>query len=126
MVSEEVRRLAPSSRVAVIFDLDSTLFCVSPRTRAILRRLGSEPEFQRKYPAEAEVMRTIDVHPTDWGVRAVLERENILPSLEFFLEIRGYWKHHFFSSEFLEHDEIYPSANEYVSHLHSLVRRQDA
>lgn len=108
-------------RVAVIFDLDSTLFCVSPRTQSILRRLSQEPEFQKQFALESEILRDVEVLPTDWGVRAVLERVLVeTPKLEFFLAVRDYWHQNFFSNHHLDQDILYPSANEYVRQLHSL------
>lgn len=122
-VAEFVRAHAMTSKVAVIFDLDSTLFNVSPRTQTILRRLGRDPAFMEKFAREAEILRDVEVLPTDWGVREVLSRTSIQPSLELFESIRLYWRTHFFSSHDLHEDHIYPSANEYVRHLESLGAR---
>lgn len=119
-VSEHVSREARRSRVAVIFDLDSTLFCVSPRTQHILRSLGEQPEFSSQHGAVAEVLRKIDVLPTDYSVREVLARTSVEPHPEVVEAIRAHWKKYFFSSEFLDRDILYPSANEYVNHLHEL------
>lgn len=120
-VSEHVRTHARTSKVTVIFDLDSTLFSVSPRTQHILRQLASEPDFATQFAREAEILRSVKVLPTDWGVRAVLEREKVMnSSIEFFKAVRDYWGKHFFSSGFLDRDDMYPSANEYVNHLHAL------
>lgn len=119
-VTEHLREHARMSRVAVVFDLDSTLFCVSPRTQAILRRLGADQKFREKFTAEALVLSDIEVLPSDWGVRAALERAKIGSSLDFFKEVRNYWRTHFFSSNDLHEDHIYPSANEYVRLVQSL------
>lgn len=120
-VSEFVRTQAKSSRVAVIFDLDSTLFCVSSRTQNILRRLGSEPAFRAQFAAASDVLMNVEVLPTDWGVKQVLERAKMpVDSAELVRAVRNYWRKHFFSSHDLHHDIIYPSANEYVRHLHKL------
>lgn len=119
-VSEHVAREARKSRVAVIFDLDSTLFCVSPRTQHILRSLGEQPEFSSKHGPVAEVLRKIEVLPSDYSVREVLARSHARPDPEVADAIRAHWKKYFFSSEFLDRDRLYPSANEYVNHLHDL------
>ncbi len=116
-VSDFVKSHAPSSRVAVIFDLDSTLFCVSPRTEAILRRLGSEEFFKSQFETAAETLRNIRVLPTDWGIKALMQRHEPSGPIELFHAIRDFWKKHFFSSDYLDQDEIYPLANEYVRHL---------
>lgn len=115
-----VQKQAPPARVAVVFDLDSTLFCVSPRTQAILRRLGQDQEFSSRNGALAKVLRDIEILPTDWGIRAALERAGAPGELTLFKEVRDYWRSRFFTNHFLEHDTIYPSANEYVCHLHRL------
>lgn len=130
-VAEFVRSESQASRVAVIFDLDSTLFCVSPRTENILRRLAEEPEFRSKFAIEAEILKSVVVLPSDWGIRQVLEREIFketfsnekrpsIAQMEIFKAVRDYWRRYFFSSYDLDKDTIYPSANEYVRHLHSL------
>ncbi len=119
-VTQHLREHARSMRVAVVFDLDSTLFCVSPRTQAILRRLGADETFRARFSAESIVLSNIEVLPSDWGVRTVLERARIGSSLDFFREVRDYWRTHFFSSGDLHEDHIYPSANEYVRLVQSL------
>jgi hypothetical protein len=108
------------SGVAVVFDLDSTLFCVSPRTQAILRQLGGQSEFGGSYAEASEILRNIEVLPTDWGIRAALERTKVKGPVELFHKVRNYWRDHFFTNHFLEYDHIYPSANEYVRHLSDL------
>lgn len=119
-IAEHVETHAASSKVAVIFDLDSTLFSVSPRTQSILRELSKSEDFRTKYAAEASVLEAVEVLPTDWGVREPLSRYPISGSLEFALEVRAFWRKHFFSSPFLDKDEIYPAADEYVRHLKAL------
>ncbi|HMN68242.1 MAG TPA: HAD family hydrolase [Bdellovibrionales bacterium] len=117
-VAEHVRTHSGQARVAVVFDLDSTLFCVSSRTESILRELAAEPGIRDRFPREAALLKDIRVLPSDWGVRSVLERTLTQSSIEFFKEVRGYWGKHFFSSRFLDRDTIYPSAPEYVKRLH--------
>jgi phosphoserine phosphatase len=112
--------VASHKRVAVVFDLDSTLFCVSPRTQAILRQLGNQEEFGTKHAELAETLKEIEVLPTDWGIRQALERAKAKGSHELLREIRNYWGQHFFANHFLDRDLIYPAANEYVRHLKRL------
>lgn len=119
-ISEHVRATAPNRRVAVIFDLDSTLFCVSPRIQHILRLLANHPEFSVKYKEESAILRDIEVLPTDWGVRTVLERTGMTAAPELVRRIRNFWGQHFFSNDHLDKDIIYPAANDYVRHLHGL------
>lgn len=119
-ISQFVTQEAKTSRVAVIFDLDSTLFCVSPRTQEILRRLGHAPEFDAQFSEASEILRNIEVLPTDWGIRGALQRQKLIATDELIKTVRDYWRKHFFAGAFLDYDTIYPSANEYVRHLHEL------
>lgn len=119
-VSEFVRSQARESKVAVIFDLDSTLFSVGPRTQAILRRLAEEENFRSQYETVAEWLKGVEVKASDWGIKALIERHSVSGPVEMFHAIRDFWKRHFFSSDFLHHDEIYPLANDYVRHLKDL------
>lgn len=116
-VSEFVKSHAPAARVAVIFDLDSTLFEVSSRTREILRQLGARPEFRSRFETASETLRGIEVLPTDWGIKSLLTRYQSLASDGLVKQVRDFWRKHFFSSHFLHHDEIHPFADEYVRHL---------
>lgn len=115
-----MEQAAKASKVAVIFDLDSTLFCVSPRTQAILRTLGEELDFTQRQAELSELLRNVEVLPTDWGIRTVLERSKAQAPIEVFKEVRNYWRTHFFANHYLDKDTIYPAANEYVRHLHDL------
>jgi FMN phosphatase YigB (HAD superfamily) len=119
-VATHVETHAASSKVAVIFDLDSTLFSVSPRTQTILRELSKDVNFRERYAANAAILEAIEVLPTDWGIREVLVRQKLEWSSAFAEEVRLYWRKHFFSSPLLDHDEIYPLADEYVRHLKEL------
>lgn len=116
-VSDERAR---QNRVAVVFDLDSTLFCVSPRSTHILHSLGAAPEFQQAHPEVAAVLREIEVLPTDWGVKSAVQRARIQGEMSLFVKIRDYWREHFFSDHHLHHDRVYPGALEYVRHLHDI------
>lgn len=119
-VTEHLREHAGKARIAVVFDLDSTLFNVSPRTQTILRRLGADEEFRAQFAAESAILSNIEVLPSDWGVKQAIERTKMPGSLELFHTIRDYWRKHFFSSNDLLEDHIYPSANEYVRLVQSL------
>lgn len=116
-VSEFVKN---QQNVAVVFDLDSTLFEVSRRTQAILQRLGEQSEFKSKFETAANTLRTIEVLPTDWGIKALLTRYQSLGASELIHQVRDYWRKHFFSSHFLDQDAIHPLADEYVRHLANL------
>lgn len=122
-ISEHIRTEAMDKKVAVVFDLDSTLFCVSPRIQHILRLLSQDPEFAVTYKEPSAILRNIEVIPTDWGVRTVLERTGMSATPELVRRVRSFWSRHFFSNHHLDKDIIYPGANDYVRHLHGLGAR---
>lgn len=101
-------------RVAVVFDLDSTLFCVSPRTQAILHEFIQTEEFKSRFPMEIELLRKVELRPTDWGLKQALERHRAPVHPEFFAALKKFWGRNFFSSKFLHHDSVYPEANTFV------------
>lgn len=102
-----------------VFDLDSTLFCVSPRSQQILRDLAEELEFKRRYPSETEKLKVIEALPTDWGIRMMLERSKIHSTIGFFEEVRSYWVEHFFSNDYLKYDIPYEGAVEFVNYVYA-------
>jgi hypothetical protein len=101
----------------VVFDLDSTLFNVSTRTQKIIFDFCSTPEFLKKYSAEIASLKMIQVLAKDWGLREPLERHAIRGTIGFFEDLRLYWRHHFFSNEYLRYDIPYEGALEYVNSL---------
>jgi hypothetical protein len=119
-ISNFVKTHSAAGPVAVVFDLDSTLFCVSPRSQLILRELAADPEFAKLHSAEAEVLKSIEVRAEDWGIRSALMRTQMPVEIEVLNKIRLYWRERFFSSRHLDADLLYPSALEYVQHLKSL------
>jgi len=102
-------------KTAVVFDLDSTLFNVSPRTQHILDKLSADPDFIKTYPSEAEQLKSVRVVPTDWGIRTALERSGLKATLGFFERVREHWMSLFFSSDYLMVDEPYEGAVEFVN-----------
>lgn len=112
--------LQPSQSIQTVFDLDSTLFCVSFRTQRILREFGEDKEFKKIYSTETEVLRNIEVLPEDWGIRAALTRTKMKASIDFFEEVRKYWALRFFSNDYLKYDKPYEGAVEYLASLEKM------
>lgn len=103
---------------AAVFDLDSTLFCVSPRSQAILHDLAKEQWFIDKFPEAAPVLAMVEVQPTEYGIKTALLRTGITPSEELVQTVRKYWRLKFFSNSHLRHDTVYPGAQEFVKRVH--------
>lgn len=108
----------------VVFDLDSTLFDISHRTRAIVQEFSAEEELLQKYPDSIEILKKMPVEVTDWGIRASLTRVGLhLHAPEFLQKIRNYWVDRFFHGDYLNHDQPLPGAASYVRALKNLNAR---
>lgn len=105
-----------------VFDLDSTVFCVSPRTEFILHNLAGCEAFQQRFPQQAQILRQISVFPTDWGIKSALQRSQIVGPIDFFEAVREHWAQNFFSNKFLDLDQPYPEIIPFIQKLSQLPR----
>ncbi|MGE0634125.1 MAG: HAD family hydrolase, partial [Pseudobdellovibrionaceae bacterium] len=106
------------SKKLYVFDLDSTLFDVSPRIQKIIHDFTLIPEHIAEFPEEVEILKTIELEKTDWGIknaffRAGLDKQH--PS--FYEKVRGFWFQRFFSNDYLQYDVPYEGALNYVEAL---------
>lgn len=105
-------------KTLAVFDLDSTLFNVTPRSQKILKELASRNEFLSRFPQQAQVLAQVEFTQKDWGLREPLLRAGLgTHEVEFFTEVRDFWRQHFFSSQYLSEDQPYEGAVEYVNEL---------
>ena len=109
--------LKQDQKMACVFDLDSTLFNVSPRTQKILQDYGHSSLGHPHFSSQKEILKKIQILPTDWGIREALIRENVSAPLTFFEDVRRFWRQHFFSNEYLQFDRPYPGAVEFVDQI---------
>lgn len=115
ILAEAQRLRSNGERVQFFFDIDSTLLCVSPRTQQILRDFAAQPKMKQLFPQACEILQTVEATPRDWGIRQILERYQIKETLTFFEAIRNFWAESFFSSSYLQHDEPYKGAVDFVN-----------
>ncbi len=94
-----------------VFDLDSTLFNVSPRSQKILHEFAD----LHKLPD----LLKIQVEYTDWGVYESLVRSGYEKDhhTEMHLSLKEFWTKHFFSNEYLHYDTPYLGAVYFVQSL---------
>ncbi len=112
---------ARNGKTCLVFDLDSTLFDVSPRLQRILDDFAQHPEHQTKFPEEMKFFPEMKTHRKDWGIKNALMRSGLqTASFEFQESVRRFWRENFFSNEYLEHDIPYEGAVEYVQKIESL------
>lgn len=63
-----------NQKVLAVFDIDSTLFDVSPRLEKILLEFADDPHMQKKFPEQIPLLKQIKTLGTDWGITNALER----------------------------------------------------
>lgn len=108
-ISRELR--AQNLRSLAVFDLDSTLFNVSTRTRQILS------EFADTYNQPA--LKNVEVKLEDWGIKEAVFRAgySIEQDQELLVTLRDFWRDRFFSNEYIHYDVPYAGAVSYVLEL---------
>lgn len=100
----------------VVFDLDSTLFDVSPRLEKILRDFADFPVNKKNFPAQSALLQKAFTKRTDWGIAKALERAGLDDQHPEFVEaVKAFWQKNFFSNHYLQFDELYEGALEFVS-----------
>jgi hypothetical protein len=111
---------AQKLRSLVVFDLDSTLFDVSPRLQKILMDFAHHPEFSELYPESVELMKKIQTHRTDWGIKKALLRVGLENhSSEFHESVKSFWIENFFSNHYVHYDVPYEGAPEFVQKVYT-------
>jgi hypothetical protein len=99
----------------VVFDLDSTLFDVSPRMQKILHDFAEKEENQRNFPESCEIMKKIETVRSDWGIKKALIRAGLDGHHpDFHHAVREFWHKNFFGNYYVDFDVPYEGAQEYV------------
>ncbi len=105
----------------VVFDLDSTLFDVSPRLERILLDFAAAPLNQKLFPEQVALLKNIKTLRSDWGIKGALERAGLDGHHADFQEaIKDYWQKSFFSNHYLQFDSPYEGALEFVASVESV------
>lgn len=105
----------------VVFDLDSTLFDVSPRLEKVLVDISLTPEFMQRFPEVNSYFRNIKTLRNDWGFIKVLRRAGVdHDHFELFEYVREAWIKRFFSNEYIHADVPYEGASFFVNQLHKM------
>jgi hypothetical protein len=115
----EARQIAQNKGTPLaVFDLDSTLFDVSPRLLRIFRDFAKILQREQRYPEAMAILQQIQVEREDWGFKDALMRAGLDGKHpEFEAEFKDFWQKTFFSNEYLDFDIPYPGAQEFVSSL---------
>lgn len=115
----EARKLrSKNAQSLAVFDLDSTLFDVSPRLLKILHDFAALEDSRKKYPEACEIMKTVETRRSDWGIKQALIRAGLdHHHPEFHLDLKNFWEQSFFSNQYLQYDIPYDGAVEFVNKL---------
>jgi hypothetical protein len=104
-----------STKTLFVLDIDSSLVLTHKRNEAILHHYAQT--LRHKNPTLADQLAKIECRPMEYGYYAALERTipNIAKSEAD--ELQAYWRHHFFSNDFLHYDIPHEGAIEFVKTL---------
>ena len=119
-ILEKIRRIhtQPGAQSLVVFDLDSTLFDVTPRVRQILHDFAHDPKSQKRFPDLTEKLKKAETQRADWGVTQAIVRAGLEHApMEFHLALKDFWTEKFFSNPYLHFDIPYDGAVEFVHSL---------
>lgn len=101
-----------------VFDLDSTLFDVSPRLLKIIHDFAELPSTLERFPEAAKILKTVQTQRSDWGIKQALIRAGLdHQHPEFHEHIRNYWEQSFFSNHYLQFDQPFEGAVEFVNEI---------
>lgn len=110
--------IVEKQKTLVVFDIDSTLFDVSPRFEQILLDFAANPDNQNQFPEQARLLKNIKTFSSDWGITNALRRVGLDGHHPEFQEaIHQWWFERFFSNDYIHFDRPYQGAVEYVNAL---------
>lgn len=104
--------------VKVIFDLDSTIFDVKPRSLRILKEFGGTAEARAMNPKLAEWSLGLNAHKLLYTIEESARANNVEGSEEelkaYFKAAFAYWRDRFFTHAYLTVDHPTPGAVEFA------------
>jgi len=103
--------------MAIVFDLDSTLFDVSHRTERIIYDFINQNEVLKQFPKECENVKNFNVQFHDWGLKDTFEKYGENFSKSFIKKANSFWSEHFFKGESFHYDLPYKGAVNFVKKL---------
>ncbi len=115
--------LKPSEQRVFVFDIDSTLYDVTPRNQQIVRHFGATQNLDSDLK---NILLNFISLSEDWGIKPGLMRINKNNFKKYITEdliksIKAHWNTYFFSKDFLHLDQVYPGAVEFLQKLNKLA-----
>lgn len=118
ILTDARKSIARQGRCLAVFDLDSTLFDVSPRIQKIVDELAEHSPLLEKHPELAAKIKEIVIQRGDWGIKSAMTRMGWPETHpELTAMAKEFWSKRFFSNEYLKHDVPYAGAVSYVQKL---------
>ncbi len=114
ILTEIVDEKSKGRNPQVLFDLDSTLYDITPRNVAILKAAANDSGLKNEFLLECHRLSQVEATHFEWGVEGHLRRLDLHQNFIFKAKIQEYWKQRFFSNEFLHFDTPYAGAVEFV------------
>ncbi len=112
LLNQILKNPAENIRNVCVFDLDSTLFNVSPRSEKILHEYAELNNLKE--------LLDVRVGPHDWGIGEALVRHGFSTqeAEDTFEDLKKFWRERFFSNEYLEYDIPSTGAVNFVQTLY--------
>lgn len=107
--------------VTVVFDLDSTIFDVKPRTLRILKEFAQTKEGEALSPTIAKWCLNLTAHSLLYTLEESARANNVPESEEtvraFMKAAFQYWRHRFFTHQYVMVDHPTPGAVDFANHV---------
>ncbi len=114
LISRFDQALNEQKKLVLVFDIDSTIFNVSPRNQDIFDLFCSI--HKAKNPILLKISSNYRLKYTDWGLNPYLD---IIPNNETLKKgAYSFWKNHFFAGTFLFSDEPYNGVIPLIQFFH--------
>ncbi len=123
LVHEQVKEvIKKQSKPVVVFDLDSTLFDVGPRTFHILQEWIQTQDSQ-SHPELREFFSNLNVSHMRYSLEDLLRDQSQDPEDHRFApglkQVKTFWRKRFFSDPYVKYDQITYGAREFVQDLYN-------
>ena len=111
-----INKASESQKGLAIFDLDSTLFDVTPRTFKIIKDFAKNFSNKTDHPKDFKKILDLEKLPVIFHIKDTLDAIGI-ESVKLKEELILFWKQHFFSNHYLDHDILTSGAYEFIISL---------